>query len=117
MKLKLLVALTLVTLTLGSIGASQATITADEKSEKICSLLNDTMVLSEKCKVDKANKTLSFTTDLEQRRAIMLCMSVKRIAYSNGWNLPTDWTIKVAIKQPEKMSKIECSYKATDLFG
>lgn len=103
--------------TSGLVVTTQAAISADEKSDKICSLVNDTMIISEKCTVDKAGKTVSFGIELETRRAVMLCLSLKRIAYSNGWNLPTDWVIQVNSKNAGKMSKAECAYKETDLFG
>lgn len=117
MKIKILMALSLTLSISGSAAITQAAISADEKSDKICSLINDTMILANKCTVDKAAKTVNFGISLEPRRAIMLCLSLKRIAYSNGWNLPTDWKININAEKSGEMSKAECAYKETDLFG
>lgn len=88
-----------------------------DKPKEICSLINDTMILTKSCEVDTSAQVISFEISLKSRRAAMLCGSIKRIAYANGWALPTDWTIKVDSATAPDEPSAECAYKSTDLFG
>lgn len=88
-----------------------------DKPAEICSLINETIILSTPCKVDTANRVISFEIKLTIRRAGMLCGSIKRIAYANGWALPFDWKIQIQSTDVNGMPIAECAYRSTDLFG
>lgn len=88
-----------------------------DKSQKICSLINDTIILTTPCAVNESAQVISFEISLDARRAGMLCGSIKRIAYANGWRLPTEWKIQVKSQKTGDELLAECAYKPTDLFG
>lgn len=117
MKLKFVSALCLIVSSLTLTTFSVANATTLEKSEKICSLLNDTITLTTPCMVDAAKRTISLEITLKNRRAGMLCGSIKRIAYANGWALPFDWKIQIKSTDTPKEPSAQCAYKSTDLFG
>ena len=60
--------------------------------------------------VNKAEHIISFEIALEIERAAMMCGSVKRIAKSNGWALPSDWKIQVKSAKTGAQPMAECTY-------
>lgn len=117
MKLKLILAMSVILSAVSYATLPHAAISTTEKSTKICSLVNDTIILKTPCMVDKSSMVISFEVDLSERRTAMLCGSIKRIAYANGWRLPSEWKIQINSKQSGAMLASECAYKSTDLFG
>ncbi len=80
-------------------------------AEKICNLLNATMILTLPCKVDDKNQSISFVHNINARTGLMMCQSVQRIAQSNGWRMPAGWKIKVGSKEQDGKIVATCTYE------
>ena len=88
-----------------------------QKSNEICSLINDTIILKTPCSVDQLNKTINFEISLNAKRASSMCGSVKRIANASGWSLPNAWEIQIKTTETGDKSVAKCSYQPGEIFG